>query len=133
MKQPVLYLHPQPLVGASISQMVYNEKYLANHKIQKYLYASQEEQFRNTSYATISTAGQAYIGLLFANDLLDVQQQNMKITEQNLQAARDRLKWDQQTMQEVLRWETQMYSNQQAVESQKAAVMVKPGWAKPAS
>lgn len=115
------------IVGASISQMVYNEKYLANHKIQKYLYASQEEQFRNTSYATISTAGQAYIGLLFADDLLDVQQQNMKITEQNLQAARDRLEVGSTNRQEVLRWETQMYANQQAVESQKAAVMVSRG------
>ena len=47
------------VVGASLSQMIYNEKYLANFKIQKYLYASEEEQLRNTRYNTISAAGQS--------------------------------------------------------------------------
>ncbi len=111
------------MVGASLSQMVYNEKYFANHKIQKYLYASQEQQFRNTSYSTISLAGQAYIGLLFANDILGVQEENLEITEKNLQAAKDRQQVGSTDMQEVLRWATQLYANQQTVTSQKASVV----------
>ena len=111
------------LVGASLSQMVYNEKFLANHKIQKFLHASQEEQFRNTSYSTISLTGQAYIGLLFANDLLGVQEENLKITEKNLQAAKDRQEVGSTDMQEVLRWATQLYANKQTVTSQKASVV----------
>ncbi len=112
------------LVGASLSQMIYNEKYLANHKIQKHLYSSQEEQYRNKRYSTISAAGQAYIGLLFADDLLGVQKDNMQITNQNLMASRDRHEVGSTNIQEVLRWETQMYANQQSVESQKATVVV---------
>ncbi len=115
------------IVGASLSQMIFNEKYLANHKIQKYLYASQEEQYRVSRYTIISAAGQAYIALLFADDLLDVQQENMLITEQNLQASRDRQEVGSTNLQEVLRWETQLFSNHQAVESQKASVIVSRG------
>ena len=111
------------VLGATLSQMVYNEKYFANHKIQKYLFASDEEQFRNTKYTTITSAGLAYIGLLFANDLLDVQSQNLAITEKNLQAAKDRQEVGSTNMQEVLRWATQMYSDQQSVQSQKASVI----------
>ena len=111
------------LVGASLSQMVYNEKFLANHKIQKYLYASDEEQFRNTSYSTISLTGQAYIELLFANDMLGVQQENMEITVVNLRSAKDRQEVGSTNMQEVLRWATQFYANQPTVTSQKASVV----------
>lgn len=111
-------------LSATLSQMVYNEKYLANHKIQKYLYASQEEQLRNTRYSIISTTGQAYIDLQFALDLLGVQQANMAITDTNLRAARDRQEVGSTNMQEVLRWETEMYGNRQSVESQKATVIV---------
>ena len=107
--------------------MIYNEKTLANFKIQKYLFASEEEQYRNTLYGTISAAGMSYIGLLFAIDLLEVQEQNSKITEKNLTSAQDQLDVGSTDQQEVLRWEVQMYSNQQAVESQKAAVIISRG------
>jgi outer membrane protein len=115
------------VVGASLSQMIYNEKYLANFKIQKYLLASQEEQFRNTRSSIIAAAGVSYIGLLFAEDLLAVQQENILITEQNLQAARDRQEVGSTNMQEVLRRETQYYSDRQSIESQKAAVIIRRG------
>ena len=107
--------------------MIYNEKYLANFKIQKYLFASQEELYRNTRYSIISAAGMSYIGLLFAEDLLDVQQENILITEQNLNASSDRQEVGSTNMQEVLRWETQLYSDRQAIESQKAVVIIRRG------
>ncbi len=115
------------IIGGSLSQMIYNEKYLANFKIQKYLFASEEEQLRNTRYNTISAAGHSYIGLLFAVDLLGVQEENIKITQQNLNASRDRLEVGSTNQQEVLRWETQMYSDQQSIESQKASVIISRG------
>ena len=96
------------LAGASLSQMVYSEKSVANIKVQKYLYASKEEQFRDTQYNIISTAGMSYIALLLAEDLLAVQQENIQITEYNLNAANDRYKAGSTNMQEVLRWKTQM-------------------------
>ena len=115
------------LAGASLSQMIYNEKQVANIKIQKYLFASEEEQYRNTRYAIISKAGMSYIALLFAEDLLAVQQDNISITEQNLNASQDRQEVGSTNMQEVLRWETQLYSDHQTIESQKAAVIISRG------
>ena len=115
------------LAGASLSQMVYSEKSVANIKIQKYLYASKEEQFRDTQYNMISAAGMSYIALLLAEDLLAVQQENIQITEYNLNAASDRYKAGSTNMQEVLRWKTQMYSDRQTIESQKAAVIIRQG------
>lgn len=115
------------LAGASLSQMVYNEKKVANIKIQKYLYASEEEQFRNTRYGIISATGMSYVASLFANDLLAVQQENILITEHNLKAANDRYEVGSTNMQEVLRWETQFYSDRQSIESQKAVVVIRQG------
>jgi outer membrane protein TolC len=56
----------QGLLSASFNQMIYNEKFISEHKIQKNLYASQEEQFRSSQYQMISQTGQAYIILLMA-------------------------------------------------------------------
>lgn len=116
------------VVGGVLNQMIYNQGILANHKIQKYLYASQVEAYRNTSYTTISTAGEAYINLLFAMDLLEVQMENKAITEKNLSAAKDQQEVGSTNMQEVLRWQTQLFSNQQSVESQKATVITGRAW-----
>ena len=64
---------------------------------------------------------------MFAIDLLGVQEENIKITEQNLSASRDRLEVGSTNQQEVLRWETQMYSDKQSIESQKASVIISRG------
>lgn len=116
------------VVGGGLNQMIYNQGILANHKIQKYLYASQVEEYRNASYNTISTAGEAYINLLFAMDLLEIQIQNKAITEQNLRAATDQQEVGSSSMQEVLRWKTQLFSNQQSIESQKATLITGRAW-----
>jgi len=115
------------LAGASLSQMIYNENKVANIKIQKYLYANQEEQFRNLRYNIISGTGMSYVALLFANDLLSVQQENFKITQHNLKAAKDRFEVGSTNKQEVLRWQAQLYADRQTIESQKAMVIIRQG------
>jgi len=115
------------VLGGTLTQMIYNEKYLANLKIQKYLFASEEEQYRSARYNTISATGIAYVGLLFADDLLQVQKENLEITKTNLQGARDRFEVGTTDKREVLRWETQMYADQQSVQSQKAVVIIRQG------
>jgi multidrug efflux system outer membrane protein len=112
------------LVGASLTQMIYNEKFFANHTVQKELYASQEEQLRNTRYGIIAGAGQAYIGVLLAEQLLDVQIVNREVTEQHLQSSRDREQVGATSLQEVLRFQTQLYANEQQVAGQRANVLM---------
>ena len=112
------------MVGATVSQMIYNQRSFANHNIQKDLYASQEDQLRNTRFGIISAAGQAYIGVLLAQDMLLVQTENRNLTEQNLQVARDRERVGSTDLKEVLRWQSQLYGNEQALVGQQSSVVV---------
>ena len=112
------------MVGATVNQMIYNQRSFANHNIQKDLYASQEEQLRNTRFGIISAAGQAYIGVLLAQDMLQVQTENRNLTEQNLQVARDRERVGSTDLKEVLRWQSQLYGNEQALAGQQSSVVV---------
>ena len=115
------------LVGGSLTQMIYNQKTLASHKIQKQIYAGQQEQYRNTRYATISSTTQAYIGVLMAADLLEIQQINLAVTNKNLQVAYDRFNIGSTDLQEVLRWQTQKYANEQQVNSENANLIISRG------
>ena len=112
------------MVGGTVNQMIYNQRSFANHNIQKDLYASQEEQLRNTRFGIISAAGQAYIGVLLAQDMLQVQAENRNLTEQNLQVARDRERVGSTDLKEVLRWQSQLYGNEQALAGQQSSVVV---------
>ena len=112
------------MVGGTVNQMIYNQRSFANHNIQKDLYASQEEQLRNTRFGIISAAGQAYIGVLLALDMLQVQTENRNLTEQNLQVARDRERVGSTDLKEVLRWQSQLYANEQNLADQRSSVVV---------
>lgn len=111
------------LVGASLSQMIYNRNTLGNHKVQKYLYASDQEQFRYTRYSTITNVAQAYIGALVAIDLLHIQEINLAVTLKNLSVSEYRVEVGSTNEQEVLRWKIQKFSNQQDIASQKASIL----------
>jgi len=112
------------MVGGTVNQMIYNQRSFANHNIQKDLYASQEEQLRNTRFGIISAAGQAYIGVLLALYMLQVQTENRNLTEQNLQVARDRERVGSTDLKEVLRWQSQLYANEQDLADQRSSVVV---------
>ena len=112
------------MVGGVINQMIYNQRAFANHNIQKDLYSSREEQLRNTRFDIISAAGRAYIGVLLAQDMLQVQSDNRDLTEQNLQVARDRERVGATDLKEVLRWQSQLYGNEQALAGRQSSVVV---------
>jgi outer membrane protein TolC len=112
------------LVGAKLTQMIFDEKAFANYSIQQSLYASQEQQVRSTRFGIIAAAGQAYVGVLLAEDLLEVQNENLELTEQNLQTSRDREQVGETSFQEVLRWQTQLYANKRQVLESKSSVLL---------
>jgi outer membrane protein len=113
----------QGLLSAGMSQMIYNEAFFANHKIQKNLYISEQEQFRGERYQLIANAGESYINLLVAEDLLIILQDNLELTKKNLDAAIYRAEVGASSQQEVLRWKTQQYSDQQNIAGQKANIL----------
>ena len=112
------------VLSGAIYQMIYNEQYFANHRIQKELYASQQEQFRNARYQLIASTGQAYIGVLVAEAVLDVMRIDQELTMTNLEAASYREEVGSTSEQEVLRWKTKLYKADQNIAGQKASVRV---------
>jgi outer membrane protein len=113
----------QGIISVGMSQMIYNEAFFANHKIQKNLYISQQEQFRGERYQLIVAAGESYINMLVAQDLLVVLLNDLEITKKNLDAAKYRAEIGSSSQQEVLRWETQLYSGEQNIAGQKANIL----------
>lgn len=114
----------QGLLSVGMKQMIYNEKFVSEHKIQKALYASQEEQYRSAKYKIITTTAQAYINVLLSNELLFILNKNIELTGSNLNASIDREKVGLTGHQEVLRWETQLFSNKQQIVDQEATVVI---------
>ena len=112
------------MVGAAVSQMIYNERVFADRDIQKELFASQQDQFENQRLGIVATAGQAYIGVLLAEALLGVQEENLELTRQNLAIAEVREQAGAGTYQEVLRLQSQVYSNQRQLLAQQSNVLV---------
>ncbi len=112
------------LIGGMISQMIFNEQIVANHAVQKYLYASEQSKLQLTKNNVIFQAGQAYINYLMASDLLNVQNENLTLTRKHLQTSEDRLELGAANQQEVLRWQTQVYASEQQVEQQKSALVM---------
>ncbi len=112
------------LVGATLTQMIYDERFFADFEIEKDLYAGQEESFRNSRYEIISGAGQAYIGVLLAEELLQLQLDNLRLTQENLEIARAQEEVGSSSLQQVLRLESQLYGNQQDVADQRSNVIV---------
>jgi outer membrane protein TolC len=113
----------QGLLSAGMSQMIYNETFFANHKIQKNLYISEQEQFRSTRFQLITAAGESYVNMLVAQDLLIVLLDNMELTRKNLEAAIYRAEIGSSSQQEVLRWKTQLYSDEQNIVGQRANIL----------
>lgn len=113
----------QGLYSAGFNQMIYNEEFFANHKIQKSLYISQQEQFRSERYQLINAVGEAYINALIAQDLLAVLIENMRLTEKNLEAAIYRAEIGSSSFQETLRWKTQLYADQKNITGQRANIV----------
>jgi outer membrane protein TolC len=72
----------------------------------------------------IASAGQTYIGVLVAEDVLDVMKIDQALTMKNLEAASYREEVGSTSQQEVLRWKTKLYKSDQNIAGQQASVRV---------
>jgi outer membrane protein len=111
-------------VGLAVEQLIFDETAFSNYTVQKDLYASQDARVRNTKFDIVTQAAQAYLGVLVAQDLLEIQRQNAALTEQNLETARQQLQAGVVTRSDTLRWENQRYANEQEIIEQQASLYV---------
>ena len=87
-------------------QNVYSDKALAAYQIQRMLEASRVKDQEARVLDTILATAVAYLDLLRAEALLEVDRKNLSVTESNLQRATSRLELGVGTRSEIYRWET---------------------------
>ncbi len=110
--------------GLAVEQLIFDWTAFSDYTVQKDLYASQDAQVRNTKFDVVTRTAQSYLGVLFAQDLLQIRRENLALTQQNLDTARQQLQAGVVTRSDTLRWESQLFANQQAIIEQEANLYV---------
>ena len=112
-----------PFWKGELSQVVYDHEKFQGVKIQQSLLRGAEESFRGASDQLVLQAGLAYMEVLLARDLVAVQEENLSLTRANLGLTRELENRGVASRQEVLRWQTQEYSDEQTVVSAELSLL----------
>ena len=107
-----------------LQQTLYNQASIDALGAQKHLYQSQQNDYENVRAQTIAGAGQDYVGVLLAEALLAVQQQNVALTTESLEITKSQEEVGAVLFRDVLRWQSQLYADQQGVVTQKSNVLI---------
>lgn len=107
-----------------LQQTLYNQASIDALGAQKHLYQSQQDDYELSRAQTIAGAGQDYVSVLLAEALLKVQQQNVDLTEESLDITKSQERAGAVLFRDVLRWQSQLYADQQGVVTQEAAVLI---------
>lgn len=107
-----------------LQQTLYNQASIDSLGAQKHLYESQQNDYENIRAQTIGGAGQDYVSVLLAEALLAVQQQNVELTEQSVEITKSQEQAGAVLFRDVLRWQSQLYADQQGVVTQKSNVLM---------
>ena len=96
----------QSVASLAVHQTVYSDKALAAYQVQRLLEASREHEQEARVLDTVLLTAVAYLDLLRAQALLEVDRQNLTLTESNYQRAESRVELGVGTRSEIYRWET---------------------------
>ena len=107
-----------------LQQTLYNQASIDTLGAQKHLYESQQNDYQNTRAQTIAGAGQDYVSVLLSEALLAVQQQNVELTKESLEITKSQEEAGAVLFRDVLRWQAQLYADQQGVVTQKSDVLM---------
>lgn len=101
--------------SVSLDQILYSDPAWASYSVQKHLHNTRIAD-RDALKLDIAQAGAtAYLNVLRANTFERIQEENLKRTRSNLELARVRESIGTARPAEVLRWESQIANNRQAV------------------
>ncbi|MBW2281830.1 MAG: TolC family protein [Deltaproteobacteria bacterium] len=101
--------------AGKVTQLLYDESTRAEVTIQKRLYGEQGEQFESFRLEVIQDAASAFLELARAEAELGIQQNNRDLTARNLETSRARIAAGWSSDREVLRWESQLATNDTSV------------------
>jgi outer membrane protein len=111
-------------IFAGVSQVIYDDSVWADYSIQKHRFESQRSEFESFRLGLVAATGATFLALEQAEAVVDVQRRNRELTRQNVETARVRVSTGYSGERDVLRWESQLSSNDTAVARAEAAVLV---------
>ena len=101
--------------SAGLRQLIYSDTANANVSIQKSLQQSRENDLETVTLDIVLFAARGYLDVLRAKTLLNIQQENLNLTEFNLDVARTRVSVGIAGKGEIYRWETALANDRQDV------------------
>ncbi len=101
--------------SATATQVIFSEPTWANLSIQKNLQKSRESEWEQLKLNITLEATSAYLNVLRAKTFERIQQENIKVTRQNLELARVREVVGSAGPAEIYRWESEIATNRKAV------------------
>ena len=111
------------LVEAGLSQVLYDEESWAGFSIQKHVYRGQVQQFEAFRLGVIQDAALAFLELDRLEQVLQIQERNRELTRDNLETSRSRIAAGWSSEREILRWQTQLASNDTDVRAAQVGVL----------
>jgi outer membrane protein TolC len=104
---------PERTVTGSVtaSQLLYDEDSWSNYSVEKKLQTSREEQRNTVELDIIRNAAVAYLDVLRAKTLEQVEKDNLKLTRANLERAQVRVSIGIANRSEEFRWQTEIARN----------------------
>ncbi len=109
--------------AGEISETLYNQAYIDQLGAQKHSYVGQQETYQDTRNQTIAAVGQDYIGVLLAEALMALQQQNVELSESSLELTQAQESAGEVPYSNVLRMQSQLYGAEQSMVAQKSSVL----------
>ncbi len=100
---------------ASFSQVLYSEKAWTTFSVEKYGQVSREQAREELRLDILLAASTAYLNILRARAIEEIQKDNLKLTRANLEQAQVRVQVGSAGPEEVYRWESSIASNRQSV------------------
>lgn len=105
-----------------LQQILFSEKALANLEIQKELQVAIEEQQRSLEIEVVKQAMTAFLNVLIAQTHYRIQQDNLTLTQTNLELAKGRVQAGSSDMSDVYYWESAIATARQNVLNARADV-----------
>lgn len=105
-----------------LQQILFSEKALANLEIQKELQVAIDEQQRSLEIEVVKQAMTAFLNVLIAQTHYRIQQDNLTLTQTNLELAKGRVQAGSSDMSDVYYWESAIATARQNVLNARADV-----------
>ena len=106
--------------SASLRQVIYSESAFANIAIKKLAAENSRQYNRQTMLDVVSNVSQVYISLLFAKSNLQIKNDNVYATLQNLEMARAKEKTGEGGISDVNRWTSELNLNKMELNNAEA-------------